>query len=243
MARRQVINTTRFQSLGGTARRYFDLKTGETISRREAIKRSTGLTPEALAASRAAREPRPNLDRLQNRIESMLRRGYSPDDIAHRTRVYSDAPGRGARKLGELGMRPSRELATAGTIRGIARGETAVSEKRANAILRALDNPEINFRAGVIGRDGGIRTLELVGESSAHKYHNYYDALVKMAAGDSSKFDSLKPKDFEVRIVGPSGNVETYRLNDNKAQLQRELGRGRLEDITLPDPETKRGKS
>lgn len=243
MARRQVINTTRFQSLGSTARRYFDLKTGESISRREAIKRSTGLAPEALAASRAAREPSPNLDRLQNRIESMLRRGYSPDDIAHRTRVYSDAPGRGARKLGELGMRPSRELATSGTVRGIARGKTAVSEKRANAILRALDNPELNFRAGVIGRDGGIRTLDLVGESSAHKYHNYYDALVKMAAGDSSKFDSLKPSDFEVRIVGPSGRVETYRLNDNKAQLQRELGRGRLEDITLPDRETKRGKS
>lgn len=234
-----TINKSRFQTLGGTARRYLDLRTGENISRREAIKRSTGRAPEALAVSRAAREPRPHLDQLKTRLERMTRRGFKPDDIAHRSRTRAPVAGRAGRPL-KLKDLESRESISAGTVRGIQQGKTAVSERRAAQVLDALEHPQFSHTGTVIGRDGSISQVTLVGEDSVRKYFNYFDALEKLSKGDASKFDSLKAKDFEVRILGPSGQVETYRLNDNKTQMQREVKRVPLKEFELPDPETKR---
>lgn len=47
-----TINTDRFERLPGSARRYFDRTTGETVSRRTAITQSIGMTPEQLAEVR-----------------------------------------------------------------------------------------------------------------------------------------------------------------------------------------------
>lgn len=234
-----TINKSRFQTLGGSARRYLDLKTGQTISRREAIKRSTGKTPEALAASRAAQESRPNLDRLKNRLSSMTRRGFKPDDIAHRSRSRAPVAGRGSRPL-KLKDLESRETISAGTVKGVLQGKTAVSERRAAQVLDAIEKQQFSHTGTVIGRDGSLSRVTFVGEASVRNYFQYFNALNRLSEGDDSKFDSLKGKDFEVRIIGPSGNVETYRLNDNKAQLKRETARVPLDEFELPDPETKR---
>lgn len=57
-----TIDTDRFVRLPGSARRYYDLETGETVSRRTAITQSIGMAPEQLAELRrevgAAQESR-----------------------------------------------------------------------------------------------------------------------------------------------------------------------------------------
>lgn len=239
MAKKPVVNQRRFQSLGGTTRRYLDLKTGETISRREALKRSTGMTPEALAASRAAREPRPNLSLLRKRLESMTRRGFKSDDIAHRSRTLAPVTGRAGRTL-RLRDLESRETISAGTVKDILRGKTAVSEQRAAQVLKALEKHEFSYAGTLISPDGRLSQVTLVGEDSILNYFRYFNALKGLSEGDASRFDRLKPSDFEVRIIGPSGNVETYTLNKNKEQLRRDTQRIPLKEFELPDPETRR---
>jgi hypothetical protein len=243
MARRQIIDTSRFIPLRGSARRYRDLRTGAEVSRRAAIQASTGRTIESMISERAAVRETPMFDRLRNRIENMTQRGFRPDDIAHRTRTTERTAGRVSKIVEISKFERTHELASAQTIRNISRGKKVVSEQRAEQILRALDNPPFDYSASAIGRDGNVAHFELVGEDSVHKFHKYYDAIVKLSQGDSSKFDSLSDNAFNIRIIGPSGRVENYRLNDNKQQIQDALRKGRIEDYELPDRETKRGRS
>jgi len=242
MAHRKALDTERFQRIKEPGRWYRDVQTGERVSYRRAREASIGMKLETFAARRAESRPTPALDRLRDRIESMTRRGFGADEIAHRTRTAERSTGRVSRIIGPPGKK-SHELISPRTVRDISRGKSAVSERRAEQVLRTLDNPSINYNASVIGRDGSVVRFELVGEDSVHKFYTYYDAIVKLSKGDSSKFDSLKGDDFNIRIVGPSGRVEDYRLNDNKRQIQDELSKGRIEDYELPDQETKRGRS
>lgn len=47
-----TIDTDRFERLPGSARRYFDRETGQSVSRRYAITQSIGMSPEQLAELR-----------------------------------------------------------------------------------------------------------------------------------------------------------------------------------------------